>query len=109
MFPSKSTLKVIGECVLIVVYLINQTPTKVLYGKTLHEILFQKMSTFHQLRVFSCLCFGCNIDTKHKFDVRASPKNFVKYPFGQKGYKIFNLQTQKFYANRDIIFHENVF
>jgi hypothetical protein len=33
----------------------------------------------------------------------------VGYPFGTKGYKLFNLQTKQFLVSRDVIFHENIF
>ena len=33
----------------------------------------------------------------------------VGYPYGQKGYKVFNLVTQEFIVSRDVIFHEKYF
>jgi len=31
------------------------------------------------------------------------------YTFGYKGYKVFDLQTQKIFHNRDVLFNESVF
>jgi len=31
------------------------------------------------------------------------------YPFGQKGWKEFHLETQDFFVSRDVIFHERIF
>ena len=31
------------------------------------------------------------------------------YPFRNKGYKVMELATSKFYESRDIVFHESIF
>jgi len=33
---------------------------------------------------------------------------FLGYPFGQKAYKVLNLETHQVFTSRDVIFHEKV-
>ena len=61
------------------------------------------------MRVFGCLCYATIVHPLHKFDSRAHRCVFVGYPTGQKGYKLFNLDTQKFFVSRDFCFHEEDF
>nr|XP_011468459.1 PREDICTED: vegetative cell wall protein gp1-like [Fragaria vesca subsp. vesca] len=37
------------------------------------------------------------------------PSIFIGYPFGQKGYKLFDLSTKKVFTSRDVKFHETIF
>ncbi|XP_070044962.1 uncharacterized protein [Nicotiana tomentosiformis] len=59
---------------------------------------------------FGCLCYATipksNID---KLDPRAAPCVLVGYPFGKKGYKLYNLSTRGIFVSRDIAFHESIF
>ena len=34
---------------------------------------------------------------------------FVGYPFGKKGWKVCDLETQKTFIGRDVVFQENLF
>jgi len=47
-----------GECVLTTTYLINQTPTKLLKGKSPYEVLFNKSPSYNEIRAFGCICFA---------------------------------------------------
>ena len=37
------------------------------------------------------------------------PAIFVGYPQGYKGYKLYSLDTKKFFVSRDVVFHESIF
>lgn len=99
-----------GECVLTAVHLINRTPSANLNNKCPYEILFGTLPVYDELRVFGSLCFVHNQSAKDdKFASRNKKFIFVGYPFRKKGWKLFDLDTKKFFVSRDVKFCEDVF
>jgi len=109
LFQAHLPIKFWGECVLAAVHLINRTPSKVLQGKTPFEVLYNKKPSYDHIKVFGTLCFAQNTRVKDKFTPRGRKCVFLGYPFGQKGWKVFDLETQDFFVSRDVIFHETIF
>ncbi|GJT37484.1 ribonuclease H-like domain-containing protein [Tanacetum coccineum] len=74
-----------GECVLTAGYLINQTPFMVLKGKMPHKLLHDKFSSKSR----RCI--------------------FVGYPYGKKGWRVYDLELGVFLVSQDIVFSEMEF
>jgi hypothetical protein len=109
-FQSQVPIHFWGECILIAAHLINQIPTPILSNRTPHEILFSILHSYSHLKVFGCLAYISTLSRhRTKFDSRATPCNFIGYPFGTKCYKFFNLHTQSVVVSRDVVFHEQIF
>ena len=99
-----------GECVLTAACLINLTPSKFLKGKTPYEILFKCKPSYNEMKVFGVLCFAQNNPrTKDKFESRSRKCVFIGYPFGKKGWKVYDLETREIFISRDVVFDEGVF
>lgn len=60
-FQSWVPIQFWSECVRIVPFLINKTPSHLLGNKTTYELLHKKVIDFSQLRVFSCLAFASTL------------------------------------------------
>jgi len=47
--------------------------------------------------------------SRNKFSPKVVPTVFVGYPIGCKGFKLYSLDTKKFFVSRDVVFHESIF
>lgn len=73
-------------------------------------ILFGSLPSYDDLCVFGCLCFPHNQRTKgDKFASRSRKCVFVGYPFGKKGWLLYDLDKKVFFACRDVHFYEDNF
>ncbi|KAL9233094.1 hypothetical protein vseg_008132 [Gypsophila vaccaria] len=108
-FQSGLTIEFWGECVLTAAHLINRTPTRILDGKTPYELLYNKEPDLSLLRIFGCLAYAVNLTPTDKFDSRSRRCIFVGYPFGKKGWTLYDLATGQFFQSRDVQFIETEF
>lgn len=109
-FQSNLPMEFWGECILTAGYLINRTPSSVLNGLTPFEVLHGKAPDYTHLRVFGSLCFAHNQSHKgDKFATHSRKSVFVGYPYGKKGWRLYDLERQEFFISRDVVFFEHQF
>ncbi|XP_075080400.1 uncharacterized protein LOC142165911 [Nicotiana tabacum] len=98
-----------GECVEGAVYLINRLPTEVLQGKSPYELLHGRPPSLDHLLVFGCLCYATTIFINDKFGTREKAAVFLGYSTTQKGYKLIDFSSNRFFVSRDVVFKEHTF
>ncbi|KAL8126916.1 hypothetical protein AgCh_014006 [Apium graveolens] len=109
-FHSSVPINFWGDCLLTACYVLNKTPSSLLGGLTPYEILHKTALDFLELRVFGSLCFATVVPhPTEKFAPRAIKGVFVGYPFGKKGYKVYDLHTRQIFVARDVSFYEDIF
>ena len=107
-FQANLPLKFWGDCVLTATYLINRTASPLLHNITPYEKLLGHSPSYGHLRIFLCFASTLSRD-RTKFDARAKPRMFIGYPFGTKGYKVYDLATKTCFVSRDVVVKETIF
>lgn len=94
-----------GEAVLTATYLINITPTRALKQfKTPYELWHNKKPQIKYLKVFGSTVYVHNKTNKTKFQEKTWKGILVGYE--PNGYKVWEVETQKFVVVRDVIVDE---
>ncbi|CAL1382055.1 unnamed protein product [Linum trigynum] len=85
-------------------------PLVPLQQQTPYQILLGELPKYDHLRSLGCLAYAKNTHRNlSKFEARGRPGIFVDYPATQKGYRIFDLETETIYSSRDVVFVEHIF
>jgi len=98
-----------AEAINTAVYLKNRSPTRYLGFKTPFEALYGFKPAVNHLTVFGSKAFAHipKADRK-KLDPKSIRSIFVGYGTEFKAYKLFNPESRKTFASRDVVFHEQV-
>lgn len=77
---------------------------------THYKVLYGKGLSYNYLWSFSYLAYATTLlSSRKKFTARVVPTFFVGYPHGYKAYRLFSIQTHKFFISRDVVSHETTF
>jgi hypothetical protein len=95
-----------GEAVVITVYILNRSSTKVLNGRTPYEAWLGRKPAVSHLRVFGCLTFTKELGHIDKLDDRSTLRVFIGYTEGSKVYRILDPGTQRVCMMCDVVFDE---
>jgi hypothetical protein len=95
------------DAFLTAVYLINRLPTPVLDHHSPYFKLLHKHPDYSLLKIFGCACYPLlRPYTPHKLAFRSTRCIFLGYSSTQKGFRWLDMQTNRVYASRHVIFDE---
>jgi len=80
-----------------------------MHWKSPFEMLYGYAPSIEDLRAISCLCYAANIRETDNVEARAKNCVLLRYTFGFKGYKLYDLESKKVLHGRDVIFQEQTF
>lgn len=90
--------------------LINRLPSQIVKWKSPYGVLNNKKLDYKNLRMFGCFIDLTKVSLiKVKFASRAKKGVFLGFSTGQKGYKVYTLDTKKLLISWDVIFHKTQF
>lgn len=91
-------------------HLINRHPTKTIKHHTPHFTLYGSHPSYDHLRVFGCKCYpNLSATAPHKLSPRPTMCVFLGYPTHHKGYRCYDLVTNRVIISRHVMFHEHSF
>jgi transposase InsO family protein len=97
-----------AEAVNTAVYIQNRCYTTSVAEKTPFEAFTGRKPGVKHLKVFGCLCYThIPASLRQKWDSKAGKGVFVGYGSCEKGYRIYDLKTEKIVLSRSVIFSED--
>lgn len=104
-FLGQPSQNILGDVILTATYIVHCKPALMLYGKTSFEVIFHQTLTYDHLRVFCYLYFAYTHHHKPStFDTFSLCWTFLGYPYGTKGYQVYDLAIGKNFISRYVIF-----
>jgi cell pole-organizing protein PopZ len=97
-----------AEAVSTAVYLQNRCYTTSVMEKTPFEAFTGRKPGVKHLKVFGCLCYThIPSSLRQKWDSKAGKGVFVGYGSCEKGYRVYDLKSEKIVLSRSVIFSED--
>ena len=91
-------------------YIRNRSPTRSVLNMTPHEAFTGEKPTVSHLKVFGCLTYAhIPKDERKKLDPKAREAIFLGYGTNVKGYRLYDVNRQKVFYSRDVLFEETKF
>lgn len=88
----------------------QQNSSQAAQRQTPFELLFGRSPVLDQIRVFGCLCYAHNLNHYgDKFASRRKRCVFLGYPYGKKGWRLYDLDKEEIFNSRDVVFQEDTF
>lgn len=108
-FQSGVPIHLWNECVLTAVFFINRIPSLMLHNQSPFTLLYNSPVDHSFFRTFGCLVYASTLNAHRlKFHPRARMCVFVGYQSGNKGYKLYDIESKQKKFPRDV-FHEHIF
>ena len=75
-----------------------------------HEKWYGKKPNVKHVRVFGCIAYALkpNLE-RQKMTAKSDKMRFIGYPFGTKGYRLYDKQKHRVVVRRDVVFNETDF
>jgi hypothetical protein len=91
-------------------YLLNCLPTTTIQTACPHLALFGSAPSYEHLRVFGCTCYHNTTSTvPHKLSPCSTRCVFLGYSADHKGYRCFDLSTNRLIVSRHVVSEEDSF
>lgn len=75
-----------------------------------HEKWYGKKPSVKHIRVFGCIAYALKPDPERKkMTVKSDKTRFIRYPFGTKGYRLYDEKKHRVVVRRDVVFNETDF
>ena len=88
-------------------YVVNRSPSSMLYDKTPQDLWTGKKPSLKHLKVFGCDAYvHVPKENMSKLDKKVEKCIFIGYKHGLKSYKLQNPKTKKVVYSQDVVFRE---
>ena len=94
-----------AEAIATTVYLLNISPTKAVMNQTPFEAWYSMKPSISHLRIFGYIAYAwVNSQNYHKLDEKFKKYILTGYSLQSKAYRLYNLISDKFIININVVF-----